>query len=431
MKILILIKRIIYHFVAIFVRRGQFGVAMILLRSDQLFSRSSIESRFASVVGSNGPGLDKTQSRNRIFPAREGCLKPVVVKKKFPDSDNNSSNHVIPVRYPPVDIIELSDVGVVGGTELIDLGDGRVLYDEIAYGNPDRFGCKCFGIIPRQAFGLFLPAFHKGRLLVSTILDTKQKIPVGIHLCKDHSGNYFHWLFECLPRAVLSLRDPRYEGIPLIVDAHLPSQNLEALKQISGDREIHTIERRHQIWVDRLIYPGVLSYTHDYYGVDARADDFLVAPEAISLLREAFVPTGTSNPQKKRIFVARDRASYRRLRNEKEIHQALTRLGFIIVRPETMTFTEQVDLFSEAEVIVGPTGAGMSNMIFAPEGCKVVVLAAATKAANHYLFSQVGQHAGHELMYVEGRALRPNQLHSDYHVSPREVLAALEEMGVI
>ena len=49
----------------------------------------------------------------------------------------------------------------------------------------------------------------------------------------------------------------------------------------------------------------------------------------------------------------------------------MMRLGFAIVRPEELTFDEQVATFARARVIAGPHGAGLSNVAFAPAGCLV------------------------------------------------------------
>ncbi|MEY2458842.1 MAG: hypothetical protein QOG30_672, partial [Acidimicrobiaceae bacterium] len=59
--------------------------------------------------------------------------------------------------------------------------------------------------------------------------------------------------------------------------------------------------------------------------------------------------------------------------NEEEVEAFLSERGFETVAPATMSFREQIELFGQAEVIVG-TGAGLFNMVFAPPGTKVLQL---------------------------------------------------------
>ena len=58
--------------------------------------------------------------------------------------------------------------------------------------------------------------------------------------------------------------------------------------------------------------------------------------------------------------------------NEVELERALAARGFAIVRPERLSPAQQIALASQARVIVGPTGAGMANALFAEPGALVV-----------------------------------------------------------
>jgi capsular polysaccharide biosynthesis protein len=52
----------------------------------------------------------------------------------------------------------------------------------------------------------------------------------------------------------------------------------------------------------------------------------------------------------------------------------LQKLGFSIVQPELLPVVEQAKLFSAAECIVAPHGAGLANLVFAPPGAHLVEL---------------------------------------------------------
>ena len=64
------------------------------------------------------------------------------------------------------------------------------------------------------------------------------------------------------------------------------------------------------------------------------------------------------------IYVSRSDATHRNVRNEDEVCAVLSALGFEIVCPGQMSFEEQVNIFSEARLIIGAHGAGMTNVLW-------------------------------------------------------------------
>jgi len=201
---------------------------------------------------------------------------------------------------------------------------------------------------------------------------------------------------------------------------------MEALEEVARDREIIKVKRRESFTVGAIVYPDVFSHLHDNYGVQTSINDLVISPLAVELVRKTFI--SAFQAPRKRIFIARAEARYRRLLNEVRLHAISESMGFEIICPEKFGFREQVEIFSEAECIVGPTGAGMTNMIFAPKGCKVLVLAGATAGANFQIFGQLGNMLGHNIRYLAGRASNKKLLHSDYMVDEsifREALVGI------
>ena len=180
-----------------------------------------------------------------------------------------------------------------------------------------------------------------------------------------------------------------------------------------------------------LCFSAVLSPTHDYLGRRAAcAEDFLIAPEAVALLRDSFqAHLSPSKSQEKQhfIYVARSCGTHRALINEVEIIDALKKMGFTIVYPGKLKFVEQIALFANAQIIVGPTGAGLANIIFANPECKIAVLAPATYNANYYVFAQLAQYLGQQIVYVGGRPNSPSSLHSEYQIDVSDLQKLVAE----
>lgn len=108
---------------------------------------------------------------------------------------------------------------------------------------------------------------------------------------------------------------------------------------------------------------------------------------------------------KKKIFVSRlsvtKRHGGRALQNENELIECLLIRGFQIVEPESMSFQEQMQLFQEAEIVIGLGGAGLFNVVFCRPGTRVVSIESSTAFVHGHalLFAALG----HRFAFVFGR----------------------------
>jgi len=122
----------------------------------------------------------------------------------------------------------------------------------------------------------------------------------------------------------------------------------------------------------------------------------------------------------RRIYIDSRGSGLRPLRNEADLIAALDRLGFEAVRPETMSLSDQIMLFRQAEAIVAPHGSALTNLGFARPGCLVVELL--MDAFVDWSFRNLA--ALMKLRYdcVLGRARRPwPDLNIQFHQTPWDI----------
>jgi capsular polysaccharide biosynthesis protein len=100
-------------------------------------------------------------------------------------------------------------------------------------------------------------------------------------------------------------------------------------------------------------------------------------PLGLEMLRQRFQPTAPAPPTGSRLFITRRGSTFRNVENEAQLAGLCQRYGFDVIMPETMSFAEQVARFAGAEAVIGVKGAALTNIIFCPSCCAVVVLSPA------------------------------------------------------
>jgi capsular polysaccharide biosynthesis protein len=97
-----------------------------------------------------------------------------------------------------------------------------------------------------------------------------------------------------------------------------------------------------------------------------------IPPWAIEFLRERFLRSSSLPRWGKRIYVSRSKASGRKIANEEEILPILASRGFVRSELEEMSLSAQIELFSEAEAVIAPHGAGLTNLVWCAPRTRVL-----------------------------------------------------------
>lgn len=276
-------------------------------------------------------------------------------------------------------------------TFVLEFEEGRILRDDAVVLTPDR---AILGDVSRepnrkpQEHSLFrpwrLPPMERvrGTAAVLSVVGGKR---------------YYHWLMDLLPRLGLLERAGYILGKIdkfVVNDFSEPFQK-ETLAHfgITEDRLIVPTYSTH-LKADRLLLPSLpgtsgnpLKSTHAF-------------------LRKAFLPK-TPSPQKRRLFLSRKDATYRRLLNEDEVTAYLEKRGYEPVTLSGLSIKAQAALFQSAESIVATHGGGLANLVFATPGARVVELFAPTYV--NTCFYALADLADLNYAYLLGEGPRPKK----------------------
>lgn len=176
-----------------------------------------------------------------------------------------------------------------------------------------------------------------------------RRIDRAIILPFDHAcNNYYHNLSEALSGLRFVPELP--EGVPVIyTEDRFSALDFMASRLCMDRGRLLSMKECENLLVEKavLLFPHNYTWDNDIYAFHKRI----------------------SYPQTRnsRIYISRRKAS-RGPTNELEVERELEKLGFEILFPENLDFARQVEVFSNASVLVAPHGAGLTNMLFMPKG---------------------------------------------------------------
>ena len=165
--------------------------------------------------------------------------------------------------------------------------------------------------------------------------------------------NYYHFLIETLPRILfIKVVEPNVsvtftQPLPRHVDQILTALGINFL--VVPERPF----RHDNVY---LCDPAPFAWPH---------------PDSIRMLHELDVPSDDPDERfPSKIYVSRVGTS-RDLVDQHHLERALEERGFMTVRPENLSWSDQVQLFRNAQTVVAPHGAGLANIVFMSPGSRV------------------------------------------------------------
>jgi capsular polysaccharide biosynthesis protein len=172
--------------------------------------------------------------------------------------------------------------------------------------------------------------------------------------------NYGHFVLDCLTGVIATSGVPELRGHPYVFPALTAWQRRHlALVGITEPQVL----RRKVYRVAQVFYTSCMAHNLATPNVHFRALRELQLSNA-----KPGVPAGVGE----RIYVSRRRASQRSFIDEPQLEARLVALGFSVIEPEAFSVDEQIRIFHQARVVVGPTGAAFANVLYCQPGSVVV-----------------------------------------------------------
>lgn len=202
-----------------------------------------------------------------------------------------------------------------------------------------------------------------------------KKLEKACFISSQQTFNLGHWYIDTLSKYIYFLNEMsdalgnEINDMTVITDCEhkLVSTSLNKLNVGSIDYSLpYSIYE-----VKELFVPLIPSF-------DKRVD---IAKEFI---RKHYVSKPVESITSKRIYLSRQKQKRRKIINHAVIDEILKKEGFKTVYPEEHDIDKVMTLISNAEVVIGPNGAAMCNMLGTSENTKIGIVFPKTHLDDYY-----------------------------------------------
>ncbi|NOT14665.1 MAG: glycosyltransferase family 61 protein [Methylotenera sp.] len=368
-----------------------------------------------------------TNERVTIYPRQKVSVRMPTV---YPVEKSSSVKILSEYEFPEIYATTINDCTVVGASGFVHTRQTII-------------GHNLFRIshdyTSEELHGRLYVNSKKQLITRLSSIKTEVAIDQGVLFTDAVSSNYAHFMTEILPKVFAYTQLHTNKTIPLIIDCELHANLMQALEFVVGDSaQLIGLEKGEPLQVKSLQVVSACGYVpferrpRSNYFTDHSQGVF--SPAALVGMRDLIkknvanfqVGLGTVLTHKK-IWIKRN-STYRNVSNASEIEEALLAQGFTVVEPEKLSFVEQVSIFSNAEMIVGATGAAFANLIFCKPEARIIILIAELKDTSYGYWQNIASAVNNNISYVLGATQNNrNNIHANFSVNLSDLVVSIKQ----
>jgi|GEM_PF-704389 len=363
--------------------------------------------------------IESKNINKKIIFARQNVK--TAIPRVFPETDTKhvKSSHLPPhdsYDFPDIYLSEIKNAVVHGGTNLIKCDDQIIAHDLYNF-DTDSTSEEFHG---KNAIN------RKSNTIKSILFNNiTREVEIAASFLDALASNYAHFITEILPRIAIFAQMQEYKEVPILINANLHPNILNAIAIVSGnDRKIIFVENSVSIAVKHLIVISPTGYVQ-FERINKKSLNNchgLFSPQAFAELKKQIIqnspPANKEYPKK--IYLRRRNAA-RSIENNYELEEHLIAGGFRVLEPDLIDFLEQTRIFANADIIVAPSGAALANIIFCRPQTKIIILMPRYRHTNYWYWQNMAKAAGCEVTYILGQE-KSKTIHSSFSVNIDDIL---------
>ena len=184
--------------------------------------------------------------------------------------------------------------------------------------------------------------------------------------------NYFHWLFDILPKIKICSEVYNLENIEnfYFSKLHIWQKNILEILGLKNIKILDSSIYRH------VQASKIIAVEHPWYEKGYIQEEAGNVPDwIVNWLKETFLKKAEGFDSNDKVFIDRrddTKFNHCQIINDEEVFQYLRSKGFSKYKVGQLPFKNQIHLFHNAKIIIGPHGAAFANLAFCKPQTKVI-----------------------------------------------------------
>ena len=186
------------------------------------------------------------------------------------------------------------------------------------------------------------------------------------------NDNYFHWLFDILPKIKICSEVYNLENIEnfYFSKLHKWQKNILEILDLKNIKILDSSIYRH------VQASKIIAVEHPWYEKGYINEEAANIPDwIVNWLKETFLAKAENFDANDKVFIDRrddTKFNHCQIINDEEVFQYLKSKGFSKYKVGQLSFKNQIHLFHNAKIIIGPHGAAFANLAFCKPQTKVI-----------------------------------------------------------
>lgn len=242
--------------------------------------------------------------------------------------------------------------------------------------------------------------------------------------------NYFHFLFEsCINLFInISKLDKNW---PVIITEET-HKNIESVIGILGFENIMKVKKGEVLQIENCATFNKSFILNNSFENDINSFKYS-RQNILDFSNFLKIKTKQNSTQKfDKVYIYRN-STHRNLLNRKSIKEYVKNLGFNVIGDDTLSFYDQISIFSNASTIILEGGASMANLIFVNKLTKIIILNN-SHLSNYNLLDTLKSILDIKIDQIYGQPKLTeyfnlpspyNLFHSNYKIDPKKLINQL------
>lgn len=285
-----------------------------------------------------------------------------------------------PIQIEQPTVYEVPNVTLLGGNAVALSEDGAFILEEMLR-NEELLGASLADIV-----------FDNPKYALSHIVRMKTTNNIDHAASLINLGGYYHWFMSFLPQVQAIQAYEKAKGLsPTIMIRPDPPEWMRTSLKLIGYWDRVTEWDGRTTRINQLIVPTIPRE-------ETLSGDRVYSPFLVKNMRNRILASVDLNSQtgfSRHVYISREDTNTRRVTNKKELFSALPG-SFESYCLSELSLIDQIRLFSTAETVVAPHGAGLVNILW---GSDIDVVELYGVVGNSSFF-QLAQNLGHNYTCV-------------------------------